>query len=77
LWLKVHASVFEDEPITAVRRIGAREEHDFDAVNDSEGEPDGAVSSERRAWDVKSVPRAVAPWSSAEAPVPDSSGGRR
>jgi hypothetical protein len=75
LWLKVHASAFEDEPTTAVRRIG--EERDFGAVNDAEGEPDAAVSSERRAWNVKSVPRSIAPWSAAAAAAADSSGGRR
>lgn len=67
LWLKVHASAFEDEPVTSVRRIRAPGERDFGAVNDAEGESDAAVSSERRSWNVKSVPRSVAPWSSAEA----------
>lgn len=81
LWLKVHASAFEDEPATAVRRIGSREGRDFDAVNDAESEPDAPVASERRAWNVKSVPRSVAPWSSSDDPSPvieaESASGRR
>ncbi len=74
LWLKVHASTFEDEPITAVRRIG--DERDFGAVNDAEDEPDVAVSSERRSWNVKSVPRTVAPWSEVEAAAAGSAGAK-
>lgn len=69
LWLKVHASAFEDEPITGVRRIGSHDEGAFGAVNDAEGEFEAPVASERRAFNVKSVPRTVAPWTGADAPV--------
>lgn len=76
LWLKVHASAFEDEPVTSVRRVGSQSQR-FEAENDGEGELDAAAPSERRSWNVKSVPRTVAPWSSADAPIADPSDGVR
>lgn len=65
LWLKVYASGVDDAPLDEARAL-ERDRPESHAVLASERDDD---SQEQPAWNVKSAPRTVAPWTKPASPA--------